>query len=385
MFRTSHPLWLAGFRPFFLLAALAGLILPPLWAMIFTGWTASTASPLDPLRWHAHEMYYGFGWAVLGGFLLTASKNWVGIRGYHGGVLIALSLAWLLERLALSAGAGWPPVWLAIAAFAFLGSIAMLLGWTLLRYRRQDSYRDNLLFVVALPAFLFAKYQLLYGDFAGGAAMTLALFRLAFLVMLERTLTQFMKAACQTDILRTPWLDLPIKLLGLALAGVFWLPATWTAGLSLLLAGLLLIRLPFWRPDRACRRLDVGIMFVGYLAIVGQLLLEAWATLAGPAWIGALPTHVFTFGAMGCVIPAMIVRIANGHTGRKVVFSAVDRSVLWLMLGALLIRVGLTQLAPAHYAWWIGLAALCWLAAFGLLLLRYAPVLMQPRIDGREH
>jgi uncharacterized protein involved in response to NO len=29
-------------------------------------------------------MFFGFGWAVLGGFLLTASKNWVKIRGYHG-------------------------------------------------------------------------------------------------------------------------------------------------------------------------------------------------------------------------------------------------------------------------------------------------------------
>jgi hypothetical protein len=33
-------------------------------------------------------MFFGFGWAVLGGFLLTSTKNWVGVRGYHGTPLI---------------------------------------------------------------------------------------------------------------------------------------------------------------------------------------------------------------------------------------------------------------------------------------------------------
>ena len=56
----------------------------------------------------AVDLFYGFGWAVLGGFLLTASKNWVGIRGYHGGVLMALVAAWLLERIAMSFGAFAP-------------------------------------------------------------------------------------------------------------------------------------------------------------------------------------------------------------------------------------------------------------------------------------
>lgn len=385
MLRPTHPLWLVGFRPFFVLACVAGMALPLGWAAIFTGWTLSTASPLDPLRWHAHEMYFGFGWAVLGGFLLTATKNWVGIRGYHGGALIFLTAAWLLERLALAFGADWPPAIVALLAFAFLGSIVTLLAWTLIRYRRQDSYRDNLLFVVALPAFLFAKYQLLFGDFAAGSAITLALFRLAFLVMLERTLTQFMKAACQLAILRTPWLDLPIKGLGLLLVGGFWLPDTLSAGLSFGLAALLLIRLPFWHPLAACRRIDLGVMFVGYLAIVGQLLLGAWTQVVGPNWVGSLPTHLFTFGAMGCVIPAMIVRIANGHTGRKVVFSAVDRSVLYLMLLALAVRTLLPQLQPDLYSTWIALAALLWLTAFALLLWRYYPALTQPRIDGRAH
>ena len=105
MFRHTHPLWLVGFRPFFALACLAGLSLPLLWAMIFSGILPAPTAPFSSVQWHAHEMFFGFGWAVLGGFLLTSTKNWVNIRGYHGPALMVLAGAWIVERLA----AGWGP------------------------------------------------------------------------------------------------------------------------------------------------------------------------------------------------------------------------------------------------------------------------------------
>jgi uncharacterized protein involved in response to NO len=61
-----------------------------LWALIFSGTLAPPPAPFSPSQWHAHEMFFGFGWAVLGGFLLTSTKNWVKIRGYHGTALILL-------------------------------------------------------------------------------------------------------------------------------------------------------------------------------------------------------------------------------------------------------------------------------------------------------
>lgn len=386
MFPNTHPLWLVGFRPFFILASLAGMVLPVAWALIFSGSLPAPAAPFTSVQWHAHEMFFGFGWAVLGGFLLTSTKNWVNIRGYHGPALMLLAGAWIVERLAMSFGGSLPLPLAMLANNAFLGSIAAMLLWTLIRYRSQDSYRDNAFFMVMLPAFLFAKYLMLYGnDFTAGYGMAIALFRLAFLVMLERTLTGFMKAAFQTQILRQPKLDMPIKLLGLLLVFEFALPRPLTAALSLALAVLLLIRFAFWKPQLAFKRIDIGIMYVGYLAIVGQLLIEALGHVINFVWIGSVSVHLFTFGAMGSVIPAMIIRISKGHTGRKVVFDGLDRAVLYIMLVALVVRVVVPQFAPGAYLGCIHAAATCWLLSFGTIAWRYTPMLMRPRIDGKEH
>ncbi len=383
---SNHPFWLVGFRPFFTLACLAGMLLPVLWALMFSGTLPAPATPFTSVQWHAHEMFFGFGWAVLGGFLLTSTKNWVNIRGYHGLALMWLAVAWIIERLGMSFGGALPMPLFLLVNNLFLGSIIAMLMWTLIRHRDQDSYRDNAFFLVMLPAFIFAKYLMLAGgDFTAGYSMAIALFRLAFLVMLERTLTGFMKAAFQAQILRHPLLDMAIKLLGLLLVIEFVLPRSLTAVISLLLATLLAIRFVYWTPQLAFKRIDIGIMYVGYLCIVGQLLIEAIGHVVSFVWVGSVSVHLFTFGAMGTVIPAMIIRISKGHTGRKVVFDGIDRLVLYIMLGALFVRVLLPQLAPAAYLGWIHLSAACWLIAFGILAWRTIPMLLQPRIDGREH
>ncbi len=386
LLHTKHPLWLVGFRPFFSLACLAGMILPVVWALMFGGSLPAPDTRFSSIQWHAHEMFFGFGWAVLGGFLLTSTKNWVNIRGYHGPALMLLAGCWIVERIAMSFGGHWPTPLFIVASNLFLGCIAAMLVWTLLRYRQQDSYRDNVFFIVMLPAFLFAKYMLLSGnDYEAGERMCIALFRLAFLVMLERTLTQFMKAAFQAEILRNPKLDLAIKLLGLVLVVDFALPGPYTAAVAFLLAALLAFRFVFWKPQLAFRRIDIGIMYVGYLSIVGQLLIDGLGQVASFVWVGSVSVHLFTFGAMGCVIPAMIVRISKGHTGRKVMFDGVDKATLYIMLLGLIVRVVVPQFAPGVYLGCIHAAATCWLLAFGILAGRYIPMLMQPRVDGRIH
>jgi uncharacterized protein involved in response to NO len=381
----NHPYFSVGFRTLFPLACVAGLALPLLWVLIFTGAVQSAPTiALPPLRWHAHEMFYGFGWAALGGFLLTASKNWVGVRGWHGGALAFLAAAWLFDRIALSFGAGWPPAlfWPATALFQ-IAIVAMLMH-TLLQQRMQDS--DNFFFWIALPLFLPAKFLIVQGDFFTlGWSMSLALFRLAFLLMLERTQVQFMRHAFRVDIRRDPALDMPIKWLALTLVFAEVLPAPLGGLGELVLALLLFERFCYWHPGKAFSRLDIGIMYFGYLMIVAQLVVSGIGRFADLPWTGTVAVHLFTVGVMGTILPAMIVRISKGHTGRNVVFEPADKGVLWIMIAGLVARVAAPQIHPAGYFMWLHLAATCWLAGFAILLWRYLPFLLASRADGREH
>ena len=383
---SKQPLWLVGFRPFFALACLSGLSLPLLWVMIYAGWLPPPDTHFSVIQWHAHEMFFGFGWAVLGGFLLTATKNWVHTRGYHGLPLIALVLAWTLERLGMWFAADLTPVIFLLSNTLYLAAIIIMLAWTLISRHREDSYPDNYFFLIILPAFLAAKFLMLSSDhFHLGWSMAVGLFRVAFLVMLERTLTQFMKGVFAAAILRNPWLDIAIKLLALPLIVVDLLPASLAVANYLALALLLLVRFVFWKPQLAMRRLDLGVMYLGYLAIVAQLLIEFLALGFDITWTGTVSVHIFTFGAMGLIIPAMLIRICKGHTGRKVLFDRFDKWVLYTMLVGFLLRIVAPQIAPQAYLLWLQLAAVCWLICFTVLAWRYIPYLLRARIDGKEH
>lgn len=383
---SAHPLWLVGFRPFFGLACLSGLSLPILWALLFSDAIPAPIAAFSKVQWHAHEMFFGFGWAVLGGFLLTSTKNWVGIRGYHGYPLMFLAAAWLFERAGMWFGGAWPPLLFRISNNLFLGSIVAMLLWTLISNRKNDTYRDNYFFFVILPAFLMAKNLMLSQEyFQIGWSMALGLFRMAFLVMLERTLATFMKAGFQVLILSNPALNKAIKILGLLLVFESLLPPQLSGWIALLLALLLTGRFFFWKPQLAMQRLDIAVMYLGYLALVAQLLIEFIRYVAYPEWPVSLSIHVFTFGVMGIIIPGMLVRISKGHTGRKASFDAADKMVLWVMILAFVLRIVAPLVYPAGYTLWIYLAAFCWLVCFATLAWRYIPILMQPRIDGKEH
>ncbi len=383
---SEQPVWLAGFRPFFLLACLSGMLLPVLWALIRTADVSAPISPFSPVQWHAHEMFFGFGWAVLGGFLLTATKNWVKVRGYHGYTLMFLVLAWLFERAGMWFAGSWPYFLFVISNNLFLGAIVAMLVWTLLRNRDKDMYRDNYFFLLILPMFMISKQLMLSADyFEQGSLMVLGLFRMAFLVMLERTLFHFMKGAFQVEILNNSSLNKAIKLLGLLLvfAGIL---SPWLAGsVALLLALLLGLRFACWYPQLAMRRLDVGIMYLGYLAIIVQLLIEFFRLVLHLECSYSLSLHVFTFGAMGLIIPAMLIRISKGHTGRTVAFDQLDKFALWVMMLAFVLRIVFPLFDQADYARWILLAALCWFISFILLGWRYIPMLLKSRIDGKLH
>ena len=383
----THPIWLVGFRPFFTLAFASGVLFPALWALVFSGVISLPASGPAPIQWHAHEMLYGFGWAVLGGFLLTASKNWVKIRGLHGGPLALAVLLWCIERGALflpPQGATTPLRFVLLNAFGLY--IIGYLVWILVRYQKQDTFPDNGFFIVGLPVFLVAKNLLLAPETWNlGVTLSIGLFRLAFAVMFERTMTQFMKNATGVEVPRYRWLDHSIKGLILLAAFEALLPNVVAASVLTAAATLLFARLLTWKPLLGLRTFGIGIMYVGYLGLVIHLVLEALRLSGVFVGAGTLSIHAFTFLCMGLIIPAMLIRICQGHTGRKLLFTTSDRLAISAMGIAAFFRLAATQLWPAQYVAWIALSAVGWSVCFLVIGARLTPFLWQPRVDGRIH
>lgn len=384
------PIWLVGFRPFFIAAIITGACFPMIWVLIYNGTLATATDTINPfissLHWHMHEMFFGFGWALLGGFLLTASKNWVGIRGHHGATLAVLVILWCADRIAMAFGGDWPISLVYTLSFPFLVAIVALLEIDLVLGHDADSYKDNVYFIIALPLFVIAKAALLNGslDPTIGKSMTLGLFRLCFLIMLERTLEAFMRGAFGLQLKRLRLVDHAIKCMALALVFSFVMMPKLETILTIALATLLLIRWIYWHPTKALKRIDIGVMYVGYLAIIINLVLQGTTSIFGH-WSNSFGVHVFTLGTIGLIAPAMIIRISNGHTGRKVAFSACDRLAIYLMIAGLIFRVVAPFFAPLHYVAWLYISATCWLFAFSIIGYKYVPILLAPRIDGRVH
>lgn len=386
----AAPVWLVGFRPFFIAVCVSGALLPMFWVTVYSSAFESlnlTFSPfISPYHWHIHEMFFGFGWALLGGFLLTATKNWVGIRGRHGLMLFILITFWTLERLAMGFGGDWPQGIVYAMATPFIVLITVVLEIDMIRNYANDTYKDNVYFILALPLFVVAKLTLLTkeGDPAIGISISLALFRLCFLLMLERTMEAFMKGTAGVTLPRVIWIDHSIKTLGFILIFAFGMRTDLQSALCLLAACLMLIRWFYWYPLKALRRIDVGVMYLGYLAIVANLVLQGIISFQ-ENWSSSVATHLFTLGTIGLIAPAMVIRISNGHTGRKVSFKPIDKSCIYLMLLALIFRILLPVFAPHLYTESLYISALCWLVSFSIIGYRYIPMLLKPRIDGKNH
>lgn len=384
--KFEHPLWQAGFRPFFTFAFIFGSVAPLVWYFLYAGKIQIPPGGLSSVQWHAHEMFFGFGWAVMGGFLLTASKNWVSVRGIHGPILALMAVLWLVERFSIFYLGILPPQVTWIFSHLFLISIATYIFWTLYSYRKQDSYRDNFIFLIVLPLFLVAKDLVLNpSHFSDGVAMTIGLFRVAFVVMFERTLTQFMKNAFQLHLYRNFYLDSSIKLLAILLIFEKQLPVHLSVVALIFIGSLLLLRFCLWKPVQAFQNFGISLSYLGYLGLILHFFSQALVLMGFWHPVGSVVIHIFTFLCMGIVVSAMMLRISQGHTGRKFTFTKSDRWGISFLFIAAFFRLVATQIWPSFYEVWIFFAALGWAFCFASLGFRLIPFLWKARLDGKIH
>jgi uncharacterized protein involved in response to NO len=376
------PLLRLGLRPFYLLAAAAGSLLPLLWIGIFTG-VLSWQPALPGVLWHAHEMLFGFVVAAIVGFLFTAGRLWTGLPMPTGGLLAVFALLWLAVRVAALTG---PNVLFVVLDATFLPlAAAVFLGRVLRSRNHRNLPMAGLLALLAAVNLSFhaAQWQLL-------PIPPLLLLQSAVLLIVAvqsivagRVIPAFIRNAVPGSAPRThPVLEhalLPLT----ALAVACWMlapGAARTVAALGLLAALHAVRLLLWRPWAARGRPILWILPAAYAWMpLGLALLAGAAAGALPASLGV---HALAAGSMGALIVGMMSRTARGHTGRALQAGRRERwAYLLVLLGAAL-RVAAPVLPGSAGLACLWAAALLWSGAFMLVLSTLAPWLLAPRLDG---
>ena len=94
LFVLDVTLFALGFRPLYLLAGGYAALSVAAWALQYAG-----RVPGGNVLWHAHEMLFGYAFAVIAGFLLTAVRVWTQRDTPTGGALAGIAVLWLGARV----------------------------------------------------------------------------------------------------------------------------------------------------------------------------------------------------------------------------------------------------------------------------------------------
>lgn len=384
------PILRLAFRPLFLGGTLFSMIAIAWWAYF---WSA----PFDwqpyggPIWWHGHEMLFGFGAAIVVGFLLTAVQSWTGVPGVKGNKLAVLASAWLLGRLLIAFGASLPGwvVMLGDLSFLLIGAIAM--AYPVIKVKQWR----NLMFVPILLVLMLLNAMSHWGTLNGRTVLALnalhgatLLIALVIAIIGGRVIPFFTaNASSYTRLPNIGWLDglsigSIIALVLIAFIGFSEVPSALLAVLSLVAAVANGWRFLRWGVGHTLKIPLLWSLHFSYLFIpAGMVALFLFSI----GWLGSISIalHCFTVGAMGGMILAMISRVTLGHTGRKLQPPKLMTLGYILILVAAVFRVLLPGLFPSFTQWGILIAAILWVAAYAIYLFYYAPMLLYPRVDGR--
>lgn len=382
------PLFRLGFRPFFLLGTLFSTLSMLGWIGQLNGWLSMPGIG-NPVWWHAHEMLFGFGAAIVAGFLLTAVQNWTAHPGVRSWPLALVVSLWALPRLLLP-WLGEKNTLLMMADLSWLPLCAWFLAKPIIITRQwRNLFFVPLLLVLTL---LNGTSWIWHGGWAPLEHLlitTVLLFTTLIAVMGGRVIPFFTARATGLDkAVPLVWLERG-ALASLWLLLLIWLllPNQWTTSvymtpLYIVAASLHLWRQLRWRLPTTMGHPLLWSLHLAYLFIpLGLLALAAQA--AGMSISLSLASHLLSAGCLGTMILGMIARVSLGHSGRALQVGRRIRSAFVLIIVAALLRVLVPLLWPAYTLHGWNLSGLAWSLAYGLFVWVYAPILTSPRADGR--
>lgn len=396
MEQRMHPTrWFQyPFRIFFLSLAAWAIVVIPLWLLTqLGGYTLRPALPL--LLWHEHEMIFGLLMPAIAGFLLTAVCVWTKTDRLHGWTLFAMWMVWLLGRVAITFGGGWP-AWIPV------GMNLLFTGWIFVDVARRvlpkKQWRQVPILLVLFALFATQASVLLSSDvlFQMATLRAALIATCGIMMVIGGRITPAFSGNWlrkqgrgeQASQIQNPTALQHVTLaLILATCGLVALSAS--PALIATFAGLAalgcLARIVLWR---GWLTLDEPMLWILHLSLLWipagfALLVFAQPGPWGDAlWGNNVWTHALGVGAMGGLIIGVMTRVALGHTGRKLELPPSQLAAYALIHLGAVIRV-LTAMSWLDRSTGLILSGACWSLAFLIFLVPYTPILSLPRVDGK--
>ena len=380
---SGFALWNLGFRPFYLLAGLFATLSVPAWMAQYAGWLGAHAIIAGPL-WHAHEMIFGYAFAVIVGFLFTAGRNWANQPTPSGTALALIVALWVAARVLVLAS-------YAFAAAAFDTAFALAAAGALAVPFVRSGNRRNYFFIALLLG-MGAANLAFHLNMAGvldlppqiGLQLGLDMVLFIMVVMGGRVIPMFtMNGVPGVHCLRFAWIErlAPGSVLVLLAADALRAPDAVIGLVAAAAAATHAARLGLWKPWLTLKAPVVWILHLAYAWIVLALALRALAAFDQvPA---SLATHALTVGAIGSLTLGMMTRTSRGHTGRPLQVGSAEVFCYVTIQLAALARVFLPLALPSLYLYGVIASGFAWSLAFGVFTVAYWPILSRPRADGK--
>ncbi|SFU20975.1 NnrS family protein [Sedimentitalea nanhaiensis] len=370
-----HILTTGAYRLFFPAAGAFAATAIVVWLLIWSG--VDLAMPFDGLRWHRHEMLFGYLGLALGGFLLTAVPNWTNRPALTGGPLVGLFALWVLGRFgfALLPGGGLQ----AGFALAYPLSLAAIVSREIwIAGNRRNLPVAGMVWLFALADALFlAGFQDLASRLGFGLALVLIT-----LVGGRVTPTfgrNWLKARGSGVEIPAFGLIDKVAIVAAVLAAAVWIVfpdhkiGLVTAATASVAVALRLLRWKFWAVTREPLLLALHLGYA-WVAVSFALLAVSVLGVAEPVQV----VHAIGAGAVGGMTLIVMMRAILGHANRPIRGNGVDV----VLLAAVHLGAVLRVLAPTavDQTMLIDLSGGLWTLGFALFALRYGRIAVLPRL-----
>jgi len=383
------------------------LILPLfLWSIELIGRYTALWTPLDtliPSTWaHGFVMIYGLFIFFIFGFLMTVFPRWMNTEAINKEQYVApffwLNLGLFIFEISLFTNSSSVFSGLGVFLFGWIYGIVLLYQTFKKAPAQNKRYEKVALAALISGAVGVASYgwwlytdNWFYMELAINIGIWLYLLPLLFAVS-HRMLPFFSSNVIDNYIVFQPAYTLRIFLAGCVshFALIQLNQAEWLFLIDIPLAGIALFHSIRWRlqhsfKDRLLAVLHLAFfwLFIGLSLFSLQSLL---LLLSGEFILGRSPLHALTIGFFASLLIAMASRVTLGHSGRMLILDNISWYLfLGLQLAAVMRIFSDLQFDEMLISNNLNLiAAALWLICLSGWFIKYAPIYLSARVDGRE-